>query len=69
MKVLNRQAGCGLNSSSNVQVVCCSICGGEHDTNDCVDRELAQFVNNRNVQNNPYSNTDNPRWRNYPNFG
>ena len=71
MKVLNTQVGCGPSSSSNMHIACCSICEGEHDTNKYVDLEQAQFVNNynRNVQNNPYLNTYNPRWRNHPNFG
>ena len=45
--------------------------GGEHNTNECVDFEQVQFVNNynRNFQNTPYSDTNNPRWRNHPNFG
>nr|XP_027068325.1 uncharacterized protein LOC113693813 [Coffea arabica] len=70
MKLLSRQGGVGP-SSSNAHVACCSICGGEHDTNECVDFEQVQFVNNynRNAQNNPYSNTYNPGWRNHPNFG
>ncbi|XP_071917116.1 uncharacterized protein [Coffea arabica] len=70
MKLLSRQSGVGP-SSSNAHVACCSICGGEHDTNECVDSEQVQFVNNynRNAQNNPYSNTYNSGWRNHPNFG
>ncbi|XP_071924932.1 uncharacterized protein [Coffea arabica] len=38
MKLLSRQGGVGP-SSSNAHVACCSICGGEHDTNECVDSE------------------------------
>nr|XP_027071853.1 uncharacterized protein LOC113696672 [Coffea arabica] len=70
MKLLSRQGGVGP-SSSNAHVACCSICGGEHDTNECVNSEQVQFINNynRNAQNNPYSNTYNPGWRNHPNFG
>ncbi|XP_071939213.1 uncharacterized protein [Coffea arabica] len=70
MKLLNRQGGVSP-SSSNAHAACCSICGGEHDTNECVDSEQVQFVNNynRNAQNNPYSNTYNLGWRNHPNFG
>nr|XP_027083493.1 uncharacterized protein LOC113705783 [Coffea arabica]XP_027083494.1 uncharacterized protein LOC113705784 [Coffea arabica] len=70
MKLLSRQGGIGP-SSSNAHVACCSICGGEHDTNECVDSEQVQFVNNynRNAPNNPYSNTYNPGWTNHPNFG
>ena len=62
MQMLRRQTGCGPSSSINASVACCSICGGEHDPNKCVDVEQAQFVNNydRNDQNNPYSNTYNP---------
>ena len=47
VKLLNRQIGVGLSSSSNVYVTC-STCGGEHDTNECVDFEQIQFVNNYN---------------------
>ncbi|XP_071939775.1 uncharacterized protein [Coffea arabica] len=70
MKLLSRQGGVGP-SASNAHIACCSLCGGEHDTNECVDSEQVQFVNNynRNAQNNPYSNTYNPGWRNHPNFG
>ncbi|XP_071939988.1 uncharacterized protein [Coffea arabica] len=70
MKLLSKQGGAGP-SSSNAHVACCSICGGEHDTNECVDSEQVQFINNynRNAPNNPYSNTYNPGWRNHPNFG
>nr|XP_027093493.1 uncharacterized protein LOC113713886 [Coffea arabica] len=70
MKLLSRQGGVGP-SSSNAHVACCFICGGEHDTNECVDSKQVQFVNNynRNAQNNPYSNTYNLGWRNHPNFG
>ena len=38
MKVLSRQVEFGSNSS-NVHVACCSIYGGDHDTNKCVDLE------------------------------
>ncbi|XP_071932873.1 uncharacterized protein [Coffea arabica] len=41
MKLLNRQGGVGP-SSSNAHAACCSICGGEHDTNECVDSEQDQ---------------------------
>ena len=70
VKLLTRQIGVGPSSSSNVYVTC-STCGGEHDTNECVDFEQIQFVNNYNwnAQNNPYSNTYNLEWRNHPNFG
>ena len=70
MQILRRQIKCSPSSSSNVHVAYCSICGGEHDSNECVDVEQDQFVNNynRNAQNNLYSNTYNSGWRNHPNF-
>ena len=39
MQMLRRQTGCGPSSSTNTHVACCSICGGEHDPNKCVDVE------------------------------
>ena len=72
VKLVHRQVDVGpSSSSSNIHVACCSICGSDHDTNECIDFEQAQFINNsnRNAQNNPYSNSYNPEWRNHPNFG
>ena len=69
VKMLNRQVG----SSSNqgVVVACCTTCGGDHDDSMCSSSEQVQYLNNYNrpPQNNPYSNTYNPGWRNHPNFG
>ncbi|XP_027109088.1 uncharacterized protein [Coffea arabica] len=69
VKMLNRHVG----SSSNqgVVVACCTTCGGDHDDSMCSSSEQVQYLNNYNhpSQNNPYSNTYNPRWRNHPNFG
>ncbi|XP_071933622.1 uncharacterized protein [Coffea arabica] len=69
VKMLNRQVG----SSSNqgVVVACCTTCGGDHDDFMCSSSEQVQYLNNynRSLQNNPYSNTYNPGWRNHPNFG
>ena len=48
MQMLRRQTGCGLSSSTNAYVTCCSIYGGEHDSNECMDVEQAQFVKNYN---------------------
>ena len=61
MQMLRRQTGCGRSSSTNAHVTCCSIYGGEHNPNECINVEQAQFVNNynMNVHNNPYSNTYN----------
>ncbi|XP_027156543.1 uncharacterized protein LOC113757463 [Coffea eugenioides] len=69
VKILNRHVG----SSSNQGVVvpCCTTCGGDHDDSMCSSSEQIQYLNNYNrpPQNNPYSNTYNPGWRNHPNFG
>ncbi|XP_071917054.1 uncharacterized protein [Coffea arabica] len=69
VKMLNRHVG----SSSNqgVVVACCTTCGGDRDDSMCFSSEQVQYLNNYNrpPQNNPYSNTYNPGWRNHPNFG
>src|SRR3954467_4060766 len=51
-----------------VQAVNCEICGGPHFAMHCV--ATAQQVEEINFlkQNNPYSNTYNPGWKNHPNF-
>mgnify|MGYP004721047463 CR=1 FL=1 len=61
IKLFSKQVGVGLSFSSNASVSCCAIYGGEHDTNECVDFEQVQIVNNYNwmSQNNPYLNTYN----------
>ncbi|XP_048492988.1 uncharacterized protein LOC125493566 [Beta vulgaris subsp. vulgaris] len=48
----------------------CNLCGGAHLTAECANVEQAQYVSNFNKhpQNDPYSNTYNPGWRNHPNF-
>src|SRR3954470_24668049 len=50
------------------QAVNCDICGGPHFAMHCV--ATAQQVEEINFlkQNNPYSNTYNPGWKNHPNF-
>ena len=55
VKLLSKQTKFGSNSTSNVSVSCCNICGGDHNTNICVESVQAQFVNNynRTAQNNP----------------
>ncbi|XP_021292478.1 uncharacterized protein LOC110422787 [Herrania umbratica] len=46
----------------------CEFCGEGHSNDNCpIYSESCQFVGNRQ-QNNPYSNIDNPGWRNHPNF-
>ncbi|XP_058741217.1 uncharacterized protein LOC131613577 [Vicia villosa] len=49
--------------------VTCEICGGPHFAMHCV--ATTQQVEEINIlrQNNPYSNTYNPGWKNHPNFG
>nr|XP_027083595.1 uncharacterized protein LOC113705889 [Coffea arabica] len=68
VKILNRQVG----SSSNqgVVVACCNNYGGNHDDSMYSSSEQVQYLNNYNrpPQNNRYSNTYNPGWRNHPNF-
>src|SRR3954467_9718440 len=51
-----------------IQAVNCEICGGPHFAVHCV--ATAQQVEEINFlkQNNPYSNTYNPGWKNHPNF-
>lgn len=51
-----------------IQAVSCEIYGGPHFTMHCV--ATAQQVEEINFlkQNNPYSNTYNPGWKNHPNF-
>uniref|UniRef100_A0A803N3K9 Uncharacterized protein n=1 Tax=Chenopodium quinoa TaxID=63459 RepID=A0A803N3K9_CHEQI len=42
---------------------------GAHASNDCLNFEQAQYVSNYNrSQNDPYSNTYNPGWKNHRNF-
>ncbi|XP_027169924.1 uncharacterized protein LOC113769792 [Coffea eugenioides] len=69
VKMLNRQVG----SSSNQEVVvaCCTTCDGDHNDFMYASSEQVQYLNNYNhpPQNNPYSSTYNPGWRNHPNFG
>ncbi|PIN21729.1 DNA-directed DNA polymerase [Handroanthus impetiginosus] len=50
--------------------VTCEECGEGHPSDQCSHSvESIQFVSNaRELQNNPYSNTYNPGWRQHPNF-
>ncbi|XP_057446113.1 uncharacterized protein LOC130738193 [Lotus japonicus] len=53
---------------SNVNSIHCGTCGGPHASEECgtdFDEEVKVLGNS---QNNPYSNTYNPGWRNHPNF-
>ena len=55
---------------------CCEFCAGNHMGINCQvgnpfannSSEQANFVSNYQRQNNPYSNTYNPGWRNHPNL-
>ncbi|XP_058764184.1 uncharacterized protein LOC131637603 [Vicia villosa] len=46
------------------QAMVCEICAGPHFAIHCVATEAIKFLR----QNNPYSNTYNPGWKNHPNF-
>ena len=49
--------------------VSCAFCGAGHTYDMCPSNlESAFFVGNYRNQNNTYSNTYNPRWRNHPKF-
>ncbi|XP_056169324.1 uncharacterized protein LOC115665665 [Syzygium oleosum] len=63
-------------SGMKIQNMTCDFCDGGHVSTECQvgntfaqSNENANFVGNFNrSQNNPYSNTCNSGWRNYPNF-
>src|SRR3954464_12786199 len=65
---LEKQTGAQVQPAQASQPVGCEICGGPHFTVQCV--ATAQQVEEINFlkQNNPYSNTYNPGWKNHPNF-
>nr|XP_027082257.1 uncharacterized protein LOC113704565 [Coffea arabica] len=69
VKMLNRHVSS--NSNQGVVVTCSTTCSGDHDDSMCSSSEQVQYINNYNrpPQNNLYSNTYNPGWRNHPNFG
>ena len=50
-------------------VVSCTYCGEGHLFDNCPSNpESVYYVGNFNRNNNPYSNTYNPGWRQHPNF-
>ena len=71
-------------SAMQVQALTCNLCGGAHDNMECqVGNSFVQSSNQANFignfqgpqninfqrhQNNPYSNTYKPRWRNHVNL-
>jgi hypothetical protein len=49
--------------------VACVYCGGAHLFEDCSANPVsANYVGNFIKNNNPYSNTYNPGWKDHPNF-
>ena len=67
-RLLSKEGGNSLNS--HVSVAYCSTCGGNHDSANCFHMEQVHNVNNYNwpPQNNNFSNTYNPSWKNHPNL-
>src|SRR3954468_2941499 len=65
---LEKQTVAQVQPVQSIQAVNCEICGGPHFAVHCV--ATAQQVEEINFlkQNNPYSNTYNPGWKNHPNF-
>ncbi|XP_050877193.1 uncharacterized protein LOC127080953 [Lathyrus oleraceus] len=51
-----------------VPTVCCEICNAPHQTVYCFATPQQVEVTKFFMQNNPYSNTYNPGWKNHPNF-
>uniref|UniRef100_A0A803MLI4 Uncharacterized protein n=1 Tax=Chenopodium quinoa TaxID=63459 RepID=A0A803MLI4_CHEQI len=65
-KIFSKMSNVSLISSPDLS---CDNCGGAHASSDCLNFEQAQYVSNYNrSQNDPYSNTYNPGWKNHPNF-
>ncbi|XP_076955623.1 uncharacterized protein LOC143630514 [Bidens hawaiensis] len=46
----------------------CGVCDGKHQTSQCQQAMVVEDVEFLGRQNNAYSNTYNPGWRNHPNF-
>ena len=75
MATLSQQLG-KMNVNAIQTNVVCDHCAGNHSSVDCqMGNPFAQssygqanYVSNFQRQNNPYSNTYNPGWRNHPNF-
>ncbi|KAL4304197.1 hypothetical protein GQ457_10G010420 [Hibiscus cannabinus] len=58
-------------SSQEVKVIAsyCDLCNANHDSFECPQNpESSFYVGNFNRNNNPYSNTYNPGWKQHPNF-
>ncbi|KAI3472480.1 hypothetical protein Pfo_031183 [Paulownia fortunei] len=73
--ILSQQFNSLHTNPAPISVEVCNFCSGPHHSTKCQVENLfapsqpeqAQFVGNANWQNNPYSNTYNPGWRNHPN--
>jgi hypothetical protein len=58
-----------VNVVSDSAEVACVYCGGAHLYEECPANPVsANYVNNFNKNNNPYSKRYNPDWRSHPNF-
>ncbi|KAL4284200.1 hypothetical protein GQ457_16G021400 [Hibiscus cannabinus] len=58
-------------SSQEVKIIAsyCDLCNANHDFFECPQNpESSFYVGNYNRNNNPYSNTYNPGWKQHPNF-
>ncbi|XP_038976653.1 uncharacterized protein LOC120107448 [Phoenix dactylifera] len=55
-------------NSISSPVLSCDCCGGAHMSSDCMQVQFVSNYNRQQQQNNPYSNTYYPGWRNHPNF-
>ena len=78
MQVLNKKIDGLQMQKPAIVAFMCDFCGEDHPNHECqsgnmfaIDSMLdqANYVSNsRRPNNNPYSETYNPRWRNHPNF-
>ena len=78
MVAYSMQGGVGMvNSNSPYYFASCGLCQGtDHPTTNCplsfeegpMNEEANAVSGNYGANNNPYSNTYNPGWRNHPNF-
>ncbi|KAJ7976252.1 DNA-directed DNA polymerase [Quillaja saponaria] len=59
----------GMQQEAKAAALVCEAYGEGYTIDQCPNIEVVQYVHNFNHQNNPYSNTYNPGWRNHPNLG
>ena len=75
LAVITKRLGAAIVSSIQT-ISSCDFCGGDHDNNNCQagnsfafeQNEQVNYINNYQRPNKPYSNTNNPRWRNHQNL-